>query len=223
MRIQKTRGAALVLACGLTMGSVSHAALYDRGGGLIYDDVLDVTWLQDANYGAGSVYDDGIDSSDGRMTWSSALAWADQLVFAGFDDWRLPNVVDTGLPGCDWSFTGGTDCGQNVDPNSGELAHMYYVNLGNNDASGLANVGPFLNLQNYVYWYSTASAAPAYPGEVWVFMTYGGLQFEDPPDLELHAWAVHDGDVAAIPEPETYAMLLAGLGLIGVAARLRRS
>ena len=26
------------------------AALYDRGNGLIYDDVLDITWLQDANY-----------------------------------------------------------------------------------------------------------------------------------------------------------------------------
>ena len=28
----------------------SQAALYDRGNGLIYDDVLDITWLQDANY-----------------------------------------------------------------------------------------------------------------------------------------------------------------------------
>ena len=27
-----------------------YAELHDRGGGLIYDDVLDVTWLQDANY-----------------------------------------------------------------------------------------------------------------------------------------------------------------------------
>ena len=27
-----------------------YAALYDRGEGLIYDDVLDITWLQDANY-----------------------------------------------------------------------------------------------------------------------------------------------------------------------------
>jgi len=27
-----------------------YAELYDRGNGLIYDDVLNVTWLQDANY-----------------------------------------------------------------------------------------------------------------------------------------------------------------------------
>ena len=29
-------------------------------------------------------------------------------------------------------------------------------------------------------------------------------------------------DVSAFPEPETYAMLLAGLGLLGIAARRRR-
>jgi len=28
--------------------------------------------------------------------------------------------------------------------------------------------------------------------------------------------------IAAVPEPETYAMLLAGLGLVGVAARRRK-
>jgi hypothetical protein len=30
-------------------------------------------------------------------------------------------------------------------------------------------------------------------------------------------------DVAAVPEPETYAMLLAGLGLVGAIARRRKS
>lgn len=36
-----------------------------------------------------------------------------------------------------------------------------------------------------------------------------------------HAWAVRNGDVVAVPEPATYAMLLAGLGLVGFAARRR--
>ena len=36
---------------GLSLITLSaNAALYDRGNGLIYDDVLDITWLQDANY-----------------------------------------------------------------------------------------------------------------------------------------------------------------------------
>lgn len=38
-----------------------------------------------------------------------------------------------------------------------------------------------------------------------------------------HRYTVHsDGDVPAIPEPETYAMLLAGLGLLGFAVRRRK-
>ena len=36
---------------------VTSAALIDRGGGLIYDESLDITWLQNANLAAGSVYD----------------------------------------------------------------------------------------------------------------------------------------------------------------------
>ena len=39
----------LVLLC-LSVSLSVNAALYDRGNGLIYDDVLDITWLQDANY-----------------------------------------------------------------------------------------------------------------------------------------------------------------------------
>lgn len=38
-------------ACALTLAASSsaNAALVDRGGGLIYDTILNVTWLQDAN------------------------------------------------------------------------------------------------------------------------------------------------------------------------------
>jgi hypothetical protein len=37
-----------------------------------------------------------------------------------------------------------------------------------------------------------------------------------------YAWAVRDGDVAAVPEPETYALMLAGLGLVGFMARRKK-
>lgn len=61
-----------------------NAALWDRGNVLIYDDVLDFTWLQDANYAQTSDYDD-----DGILEWQEALDWADQLVYGGYDDWML--------------------------------------------------------------------------------------------------------------------------------------
>ena len=40
----------LSLLLALAIAENSEAALYDRGNGMIYDDVLRITWLQDANY-----------------------------------------------------------------------------------------------------------------------------------------------------------------------------
>ncbi len=51
-----------------------HAALIDRGGGLIYDNILDVTWLQDANYSITSGY-----SSNGQLDWFAATEWVSNL------------------------------------------------------------------------------------------------------------------------------------------------
>ena len=54
-----------VIAC-LILCNVqfSSAALYNRGNGLIYDDVLNITWLQDSNYIVNSGYD-----PDGWVSW----------------------------------------------------------------------------------------------------------------------------------------------------------
>lgn len=132
----KTKKIAAALAiAGLLVSGAAQATLLDRGGGLIYDDVLDVTWLQDANYAKTSGFD-----ADGRLNWSAANAWAaglsyfDSVRSVTYSDWRLPFVTDTGSSGCNYAFSG-TDCGYNVQTASGgtvysELAYMYYVNLG---------------------------------------------------------------------------------------------
>ena len=58
------------------------------------------------------------------------------------------------------------------------------------------------------------------PGRVYLEPFYPGKLF--PTDL-LGAWPVHNGDVALVPEPETYAMLLMGLGLLGFMGRRENS
>ncbi len=114
--------AALLVVAGLGLAPGAQAALIDRGGGLLYDDVLNITWLRDANYAATELSDarrdtiiatvnstnpswlgghtltetdfDKFDGAyTGRMTWWGAMAWADQLVVAGYTDWRLPILV----------------------------------------------------------------------------------------------------------------------------------
>ena len=253
----------LALLAGVAMPGAAQATLIDRGGGMIYDDVLNITWLQDANYAKTSRYDKGVAGDEwdkpGMMTWSEATAWAADLSYGGYTDWRLPTMIDTGAAGCDWKFSG-TDCGYNVqmfDASSGtvysEMAYMYYVNLGlkplykpvgtynrnsdfglwgngtldsngGTDSYGQNDVGLIKNLQAYWYW-SGLEADPnsvsGFTGIAWIF--HQGVAFQGPAgDIPSYAWAVRDGDVAAVPEADTWAMLLAGLGLVGVAARRRR-
>ena len=69
--------------CSMNAGAV----LIDRGDGLIYDSVLDVTWLQDGSYAQTSGY-----SSSELLTWYNATNWVDNLTFAGFSDWAKTRV-----------------------------------------------------------------------------------------------------------------------------------
>lgn len=195
-----------------------HAQLIDRGGGLIYDNVQNITWLANANYAKTSGHDD-----DGRMTWGEANAWADSLVFhdavrnASYHYWRLPKLSDLGSPGCNYSY-GGTDCGYNVDTTSSELAHLYYVTLGNkglvntngqqqndygliDDAANPNDETLFSNLESDYYWFGTPYNQSG--TLAWSFRLATGEQYYHPAAASLMlAWAVRDGDVAAVPLSE---------------------
>ncbi len=46
----------------LTFASNASATLIDRGSGLIYDDVLEITWLQEASLGGFRTWDDAVHS-----------------------------------------------------------------------------------------------------------------------------------------------------------------
>src|SRR5262250_876083 len=76
-------GATLVASTGM-----AQATLFDRGNGMIYDSVLNITWLQDATYARASKYD-----SVGLFTWNDAETWVNQLVYQGISGWRLPNIA----------------------------------------------------------------------------------------------------------------------------------
>lgn len=229
-----------VLPVALGLAGAAQAALIDRGNGMIYDSTLNITWLKNWNQAAGSSFDNGSSTSDGRMTWASANAWAEGLNFGGFSDWRLPTMVDTGSSGCDFSYAGGTDCGFNVQTKTGstvysEMAHLWYESLGNKsfcppgdatcdgypqDGGGLTNTGPFLNMQSDYYWSGTVYAPD--PAFAWVFGTLDGIQAENFQSTDVYPVAVRPGDVAAaVPEPQSVALALLALGAAAAARRRR--
>lgn len=242
LTVRSTLITSSLIAAALASGS-AHAALEGRDldGNLAtfeayYDTDLDITWLADANYAQTSG-----DDTDGLMTWDEANTWAASLSFTDgvnvYDDWRLPTTTDTGAPGPQCTYSG-TDCGFNVDPASSEMAHLYSTELGNqtwatttgevsgafaggsNPNSTLDNVGPFTNFQSYNYWSGTL-VAPNLTG-AWSFNTTVGEQSDVlDKSFSFYALAVSPGDVAAVPEAQTYALMLAGLGLIGWRARRR--
>lgn len=200
-----------------------------------YDTVLDITWLADADYAKTSGYD-----ADGYMTWTVANTWAANLSFTDgvnvYDNWRLPLAKP--LNGVSYvnndGYNGSSDSGWNVTSPQSEMAHLFYGTLGNpgkwtttgaetgclyTASYCLDNVGPFINLKNSIFW----SGSDIYGGGTTAlnFNTFDGYQGPYSRSNSLGAFAVIDGDIAAVPEAQTYALMLAGLGLIGWRARRR--
>lgn len=230
----KFRTTFAALATMLAAGT-AQATLHDRGGGLVYDDFLNVTWLQDANLAGGPL------SWPDAQAWAANLSYADSVRGVTYDDWRLPSVKP--LNGSTWRLdetTDGTsDWGYNVTSPQHELGHLFHVSLGNLGAFrldgsprpgttgtdfGVVNRGPFHNLFNERYWYGTDS--PWNPGTHAVgFLAYsGGSLANATTGSLLFVMAVRDGDVAsvgAVPEPGAWALLVAGLGAVGFVTRRR--
>lgn len=220
-------------------GSAGAALIVEADSRFIYDDVLDVTWLRDANFARTSGY-----SSTGAMTWADADAWVDSLSFTvdgrTVDHWRLPHAVESG--GTAFAYDGSTSWGYNITRPSSELAHLFYVTLGNKgyyDTSGniqggvygLLSRGPFENVQVFRfgggYWSDTASSANP-TRSAWAFNhALGSQSLSDQTPLLTsdwkYAWAVHDGRVTAVPEPAEWTILAAGLLATAASARLRRA
>lgn len=190
--------AAITLACWIP--ETAHSYLHDRSSGLIYDDVLNVTWLQDANLAFTSGFD-----ADGLMTASVANAWAENLIYRGYSDWRLPAArnFDGTDPYYGWNIT------------THEMGYLFYVELGNHATmnvytlSGLDNTGPFRNLAAFRYWSNTAYYLS--PSFWWYFNFGSGYQWDAVAEAESYAWAVRDGDVSSVPLPSTIVFLFPAL------------
>lgn len=105
------------------------------------------------------------------------------------------------------------------------MSHLYYQELGGSVGLSLASshniyYNLFSNIQNSYYW--TGDVNPNNSDQASAYSFSGGNQNIFSKTDGIFAMAVRPGDIASIvPEPESYAMLMAGLGLIGLIARRR--
>ena len=167
------------------------------------------------------------------MNRAAATTSANSLVHGGFDDWRLPtlNPADTTCSGNQNPGGGFPNQYFGYGCTGGELGGLFITDLGNkanqsvlnqvgDTAEQIANLALFSNVQSLSYWSGTEYAPD--PSVAWVFTTVGGGQTLVGGEVAaFYAVAVRPGDVtAAVPEPQTLALLALGATVV---VRRRRS
>lgn len=208
---------------------------------LVYSSVSDVSWTKDANLlgtmlaadsnlidkiviaSAGKTYgstsytlDSSSFNANGTTTWQGGMAFINYLnsiSYGGSSHWRLPTARH--------SFFDQTDAinAQNGSKKGEEYSELFHSELmGGPYGSTIPNTPTFDNEQNYAYW--TGSEASENSAEnAWFFGTNTGGQHYFDKGTFVSVWAISNGQIAAVPEPESNAMLMAGLSLLGFMTR----
>ncbi|MEO8627355.1 MAG: hypothetical protein ABI612_04545, partial [Betaproteobacteria bacterium] len=138
------------------------------------------------------------------LNWADAHAWAANLAYAGYDDWRLPYASVSGGAG-PLGMDVRCDLYSEVACLDNEMGYMYYYNLagrllqdktGNQTAVGRQHI---IGIHR-IYW----TDSPFVPFGSWFFsFESGGQNVGNANFSEWSAWAVRPGDSAYVPEPST--------------------
>jgi hypothetical protein len=186
---RRIRSILIILLAVFIFVANANAALVNNGNGTITDTDTNLMWLKDASYAKTSGYD-----SDGLMLWAEANQWADSLVYAGYNDWRLPTTLFHN-ENCEYGSSAEL-CSQS------EMGHIYYL-----ENVSVSNPGVFDNVvgRGGYYWSSTESS---YGSTGYAFNFSNGQQYDGPPNLARGAWAVRDLTVA--PEPISSILFMTG-------------
>jgi hypothetical protein len=158
------------------------------GGTTVYDPIAQVTWLADANLAARQTFGIAGINRDGAMSHDTALRWVEAMNqadggrgYLGQAAWDLP---ETGPPDPSCSMKGTTGYGCT----GSAMGSLFYRQLGFRPGDSVigpseAHVGPFYNVQPYLYW-ACAGASASSPcrsegpaeGFEWNFSLGNGFQ-----------------------------------------------
>ena len=153
-----------------------------------YDPVAQVTWLADANLAAHQTFAIAGINHDGAMDHDTAIRWVEAMNHAdggrgylGQTAWDLPETGPSD-PTCSMRGTTGYGC------TGSAMGSLFYRQLGLHPGDSVigpseAHVGPFYNVQPYLYWACAGASAssPCRPdgpaqGFEWNFSLGNGFQ-----------------------------------------------
>ena len=160
-----------------------------------YDATLDITILNNWNIGQGYW------SATAAPGSAQALAEAAGYAATGLTGWVLPTANADYLEG-----------------NLNQFRVIWYAAGGSPSAFPLQ----FDGVQVGAYYFSSSFVTGALNSQVWAFNSNGSFTSSSLNVLRF-AVAVRPGDVAAVPEPQTWLLLLSGLGAVAVAWKGRRA
>ncbi len=169
----------------------------------VYDSVRNITWLADADV-------------LGLATWNQHSSWVGSLQVGAFGGWRLADISELQGLYDDWWKASASEFG---------------VDWLLDDSHPGSDTGMGSHLFSYWhegtgYWTNNTASTPDSAAYL-VFhriLRDGGEAPKDDPSFK--AWAVHAGDIGtpmAVPEPQTYALLFAGLLALAARRAVRRS
>lgn len=197
----------LLVAAALCAAGGAHAALEGRDLDLNtpgYEGVFDGTKTWAANAQA-----------SGFVTYYDALTFVASLNIGGYTGWRMIGWND-GLHGMynEWKIAMQKKhwFDPNTDTDVGVGSHFFQPAPGGPNYWMADTLIPgHIPQATWVYW------------DIWQGDSWGGGTSAAGVRSGF-AWAVHDGDIgvpAPVPEPQTWALMLAGIGALGVAGRRR--
>jgi hypothetical protein len=132
--------------------------------------------------------------SSGNMSWDDANTWVANLNLGGNSNWRLPTLAEMEELRHE---LGGTA--------TGRLSENHNLNY-----TLFSNFNPY-----GAYWTDTIDPTDATKSAIYSLELMGS-------SFSSHDNGFRAMAVSPVPEPETYAMLLAGLSLVGFIARRRK-
>lgn len=189
----------------------------------VYDDVLDITWLANANLAVTEAFGVAGVQANGTMAWDIAQTFIGAMNaedsgagYLGVNSWRQV------------SSSGCTSTSDPCDDIDDELGYHFYQNFGAEQGSPVTQGANTQSLELFggievsFYWTGTETFPGA--GTAWAFNTNTGNQIGNTKIAKHYVWPVAPGMVGTpqpvnVPVLPIWAFILLGLTLAGIRLR----